>query len=123
MPGPTPLTFFTYRWRAWQRQFCINSEYYDEKKLAARLRRDAGAKPVEEKMTFSEVKQYLHTREDPRGLGDMTLADIKAKFESNDVALEGMKRDMLAKRERELVREHAPCPRCVCVSAPDSAAR
>ena len=84
-------------------QFCVNSEYYDENKLAARLRKDAGKEPPEQKMTFTEVKQYLHTRDDPHGLGEMTLADIKAKFETNDVALEGMKRELLAKRERELV--------------------
>ena len=83
--------------------FVLEATTMMKRSLPERLRKDAGVEDIEQKLTFAEVKQYLHTREDPAGVGELTLAQIKERFETNDMALEGMKRELQAKRERDLV--------------------
>ncbi len=58
-------------------------------------------------LSFEEIRQYLNSTDavNSTGLGGVTLAEMKMKFQKTSSGVESLKAELIAKRERQKAEE------------------
>ncbi|KAF0698182.1 Aste57867_11167 [Aphanomyces stellatus] len=84
-------------------KFCIQSDYFDPVKLQqsllhAETTTDATATSV---LTFAQVQQYLNGSVESGGIGKVSLLDLKATMQKNELEMDKLRRHVKKTREKE----------------------